>query len=178
MPRRLVVVQRAPRIRWHLPRARRRLMNKLTKIMAGLAFACVGLAAPANACAYVDQPSGVPASPIPLVQCPPGYYSNSYGNCVERPDQNPSNAPAICCDGSNSHSQHRSGTCSHHGGVCQWNSFGRGARWRQPATAEAAARRANRLKAVPAVVHPDPGSVPSLPTPSHQPQLPQTQEPS
>ena len=29
-------------------------------------------------------------------------------------------ATAQCCDGAWSHSQHRSGTCSHHGGVCQW----------------------------------------------------------
>lgn len=27
----------------------------------------------------------------------------------------------LCCDGSVSYSQHRRGTCSHHGGVCNWN---------------------------------------------------------
>lgn len=27
---------------------------------------------------------------------------------------------AICCDGTYSYSKHRSGTCSHHGGVCKW----------------------------------------------------------
>ena len=32
----------------------------------------------------------------------------------------PPGATAQCCDGSPSYSQHRSGTCSHHGGVCQW----------------------------------------------------------
>jgi hypothetical protein len=32
----------------------------------------------------------------------------------------PPDATAQCCDGSWSHSQHRSGTCSHHDGVCQW----------------------------------------------------------
>lgn len=74
----------------------------------------------------IAVPSTVLTSPIPLVQCPPGFYSNSSGNCVERPDQNPINAIAVCCDGTNSHSQHRSGTCSGHGGVCQWNSFGPG----------------------------------------------------
>lgn len=68
--------------------------------------------------------TGLSISPLPLSQCQPGYYQNSYGTCVERPDQNPSNATAVCCDGSTSHSQHRSGTCSSHGGVCQWNGMG------------------------------------------------------
>lgn len=31
-----------------------------------------------------------------------------------------SGATAICRDGTYSYSQHRSGTCSHHGGVAQW----------------------------------------------------------
>jgi Protein of unknown function (DUF3761) len=74
----------------------------------------------------VGDPSAQPRSPIPLTQCQPGYYPNTYGNCVERPDQNPNNPTALCCDGSESHSQHRSGTCSSHGGVCQWNSMGSG----------------------------------------------------
>ncbi|WP_096291087.1 DUF3761 domain-containing protein [Mycobacterium ahvazicum] len=74
----------------------------------------------------VGNLSEIPKQPIPLSQCPPGYYTNSYGTCVERPDQNPGNPTALCCDGSESHSQHRSGTCSSHGGVCQWNSLGTG----------------------------------------------------
>lgn len=74
----------------------------------------------------VGNLSETPKSPVPLSQCPPGYYTNSYGTCVERPDQNPGNPTALCCDGSESHSQHRSGTCSSHGGVCQWNSLGTG----------------------------------------------------
>jgi len=63
---------------------------------------------------------GAPTSPIPFLECDPGFYENSSGVCVERPDQNISGATAVCCDGSDSHSQHRSGTCSGHGGVCQW----------------------------------------------------------
>ena len=47
-------------------------------------------------------------------------YTNSDGNQVERPDANSSGATAICKDGTDSHSQHRSGTCSGHGGVAQW----------------------------------------------------------
>src|ERR1700744_2451838 len=70
----------------------------------------------------IAGPNEVPGLPVPLAQCPPGYYANTYGNCVEDPDQN--SGVARCCDGSNSHSQSRSGTCSHHGGVCQWNSMG------------------------------------------------------
>jgi len=32
----------------------------------------------------------------------------------------PSGATALCRDGTYSYSQHRQGTCSHHGGVAQW----------------------------------------------------------
>lgn len=32
----------------------------------------------------------------------------------------PAGATAICRDGSYSFSQHRQGTCSHHGGVARW----------------------------------------------------------
>ncbi|MGA3256925.1 MAG: DUF3761 domain-containing protein [Mycobacterium sp.] len=40
-------------------------------------------------------------------------------------DGNPSET-AVCCDGTHSHSQHRSGTCSDHGGFCEWERFGPG----------------------------------------------------
>jgi hypothetical protein len=49
-----------------------------------------------------------------------GSYTNSDGQQVERPDGNSSGATAICKDGTDSHSKHRSGTCSGHGGVRQW----------------------------------------------------------
>jgi hypothetical protein len=52
--------------------------------------------------------------------CPAGSYQASSGDCVEDPDQNTNNDTAICRDGSDSHSEHRSGTCSGHGGVAQW----------------------------------------------------------
>jgi hypothetical protein len=32
----------------------------------------------------------------------------------------PAGATALCRDGTYSFSQHRSGTCSHHGGVARW----------------------------------------------------------
>jgi hypothetical protein len=54
-----------------------------------------------------------------------GHYVNSSGNLVHSPahtvsGQAPSGATAQCRDGSYSFSQHRSGTCSHHGGVNNW----------------------------------------------------------
>jgi hypothetical protein len=53
----------------------------------------------------------------------PGYI-NSDGQCVPRPEANSHEgglqATAQCRDGAYSYSQHRSGTCSGHGGVAQW----------------------------------------------------------
>ena len=60
------------------------------------------------------------AAPLPLQQCQPGSYQASSGDCVEAPDHNANNVTAICRDGSDSHSEHHSGTCSGHGGVAQW----------------------------------------------------------
>lgn len=53
------------------------------------------------------------------------YYTNSDGNQVQSPSYStdnsvPAGATAKCNDGTYSFSQHRSGTCSHHGGVAEW----------------------------------------------------------
>ncbi len=52
------------------------------------------------------------------------YYTNSDGIRVHRPVRSdsgpPAGATAQCRDGSYSFSLHRSGTCSHHGGVAKW----------------------------------------------------------
>jgi hypothetical protein len=51
------------------------------------------------------------------------HYTNSDGNTVHSPaysDTAPAGATAQCNDGTYSFSQHRQGTCSHHGGVDQW----------------------------------------------------------
>ena len=52
------------------------------------------------------------------------YYTNVDGNEVHSPAYSnsgrPSGASARCGDGTYSFSQHRSGTCSHHGGVSSW----------------------------------------------------------
>jgi hypothetical protein len=52
-------------------------------------------------------------------------YVNSDGNTVHSPaysdsDTIPAGASAKCNDGTYSFSQHRSGTCSHHGGAAKW----------------------------------------------------------
>jgi len=52
-------------------------------------------------------------------------YTNSDGTEVHSPaytsdNQAPAGATAQCADGTYSFSQHRSGTCSHHGGVARW----------------------------------------------------------
>jgi hypothetical protein len=52
-----------------------------------------------------------------------GYYTNSVGHKVRRPVVSrgaPAGASARCRDGSYSFSEHRRGTCSHHGGVAEW----------------------------------------------------------
>jgi hypothetical protein len=53
------------------------------------------------------------------------YYINVDGNTIHSPAKSldggvPAGATARCRDGTYSFSQHRSGTCSHHGGVASW----------------------------------------------------------
>jgi hypothetical protein len=67
-----------------------------------------------------SQPQATPPQ-----QPQPSYYINSSGNTVQSPTKTqdnsvPAGATARCRDGSYSFSQHRSGTCSHHGGVANW----------------------------------------------------------
>lgn len=73
------------------------------------------VAAPAPA--PVSTPAPAPKS------CPSGYYLNVDNNCIQSPTAAPSapaGATAKCGDGTYSFSAHRSGTCSHHGGVAEW----------------------------------------------------------
>jgi hypothetical protein len=56
--------------------------------------------------------------------CTNGTYVNSSGNTVCKPEESssgpPAGATAECEDGTFSFSEHRSGTCSYHGGVKRW----------------------------------------------------------
>ena len=69
------------------------------------------------------SPPPPPPTAAPQQNCPNGGYTNSSGNYVCSPYSAPSAPPgatAQCNDGTYSSSQHRSGTCSSHGGVAQW----------------------------------------------------------
>lgn len=73
----------------------------------------------------VTTPAPAPAAtPAPASKsCPSGYYLNVDNNCIQSPTAAPSapaGATAKCADGTYSFSAHRSGTCSHHGGVAEW----------------------------------------------------------
>ena len=55
--------------------------------------------------------------------CTVNYYRASSSDCVHRPEAAataPTGASAQCGDGTYSFSEHRRGTCSHHGGVQEW----------------------------------------------------------
>jgi hypothetical protein len=76
-------------------------------------------AAPAPVAAKKTTKAAAP--PKSSASCTGNYYVNSSGNCVERPTAGDSGgATAKCKDGKYSYSQHRSGTCSGHGGVAEW----------------------------------------------------------
>ena len=65
----------------------------------------------------LSAPKGERAKPKP----PGRGYINSEGKWVPSPSPSPSaDATAQCNDGTYSSSRHRSGTCSHHGGVRRW----------------------------------------------------------
>jgi hypothetical protein len=90
---------------------------------AAITAAAIGTASTASAdvglVAGVGE-GGVPASPLHFFECQKGSYQASSGDCVESPDQNANGAIGKCCDGTDTHAEHRSGACSSHGGVCQW----------------------------------------------------------
>jgi len=83
----------------------------------------------------IQSPTPAPTiepTAIPTVAAPPvqptnlsnnDYYTNNDGNSVHSPASSssvPAGASAQCGDGTYSFSLHRSGTCSHHGGVATW----------------------------------------------------------
>jgi hypothetical protein len=84
-----------------------------------VAFAFLALCGPSSL-----QARPPVAAPIQTTgECGIDYYRNISGRCIHRPVQSstvPAGATARCRDDSYSFSQHRSGTCSHHGGIVQW----------------------------------------------------------
>lgn len=84
--------------------------------------------APKKIITPVLPPSPVitPPAPTPPAVAPSSgdnTYVNSDGNTIQSPtyyNSAPSGASAHCRDGTYSFSQHRSGTCSGHGGVSSW----------------------------------------------------------
>ena len=59
----------------------------------------------------------------PAQTAPPRFYTNKDGQRIQSPtcsETVPPGATAQCRDGTYSFSQHRRGTCSHHGGVARW----------------------------------------------------------
>ncbi len=88
------------------------------RMMLAAAFAACLLAA-SSAEAYQ------PAPPDEAQLQEHGHYRNRDGDEVHSPAHTkdgrvPDGASAKCRDGSYSFSRHRSGTCSHHGGVAEW----------------------------------------------------------
>lgn len=82
---------------------------------------CLAIATPTAVFAGDPAPSGADESQ--LVE--QGHYVNRNGQDVHSPAHSktgvvPAGATAKCRDGTFSFSQHRSGTCSHHGGVLNW----------------------------------------------------------
>jgi hypothetical protein len=73
--------------------------------------------APESSPAPEEEPSD------PGSECTNGTYENSSGNIVCKPEESPTvpaGATTRCADGTYSFSEHRSGTCSYHGGVAEW----------------------------------------------------------
>jgi Protein of unknown function (DUF3761) len=104
-----------------------RLILSLTiALLAAVAIASIAL----NPTAPTSTPPATAVqSPVQTQQLEKGnlsndnYYTNSDGNKVHSPaysDIAPADATARCRDGTYSFSQHRRGTCSHHGGVERW----------------------------------------------------------
>lgn len=97
-----------------------------TRAIRSLAALCIALlAGPADARGphRSRSTSQAPADESQFVEH--GHYRNKDGQEIHSPahTQNgkaPQGASAQCGDGSYSFSQHRSGTCSRHGGVASW----------------------------------------------------------
>jgi hypothetical protein len=79
--------------------------NATVRILDG----CPQLVAPTGTAPTISPVRGSQAQPAPRATTTSTAPNSGYGS-----------ASAVCNDGTLSYSQHRSGTCSHHGGVRQW----------------------------------------------------------
>ncbi|MCV7096587.1 DUF3761 domain-containing protein [Mycobacterium kubicae] len=100
-------------------------LDNTNEVLGDLMFRSWIIAVVAAGGLAVGAPAAAVAAPGPgsiatTSACPSGSYENSSGTCVPRPNNSDTDVSAVCQDGSHSHSQHRSGTCSGHGGVGQW----------------------------------------------------------
>jgi hypothetical protein len=95
------------------------MLFRAVLIAAAIATAAIGSASPAAAESSITSSGGIATSPLPFPECPAGQDQESPG-CVEKPDPNSLGAMARCRDGTYSHSETHSGTCSGHHGVAQW----------------------------------------------------------
>jgi hypothetical protein len=83
------------------------------------------IAAAALSCALATSVFAYQPSPDESQLQEHHHYTNHYGQHVHSPAHSrtggvPTGATAHCGDGTYSFSQHHSGTCSHHGGVAEW----------------------------------------------------------
>lgn len=62
-------------------------------------------------------PTLAPIYYAPQTYCGNGSYVNSDGQTICSPDYNSGGGGITCSDGTTSHSTHRQGACSHHGGI-------------------------------------------------------------
>jgi len=107
-------------------KARRAILWVLIVIVGGAILVAIG----SNSNAPATAPAVTTVQPsVQSQQSPPNslsnnnYYTNSDGETVHSPAYSetvPAGAMAQCRDGTYSFSQHRRGTCSHHGGVQRW----------------------------------------------------------
>lgn len=98
-----------------------RFLTALVALAMAFSAAHAQLAPPAAP----PSPPAQPAQPDERVLLSHEHYRTREGALVHAPAQSrgdaaPDGASARCRDGSWSFSQHRRGTCSHHGGVGQW----------------------------------------------------------
>jgi hypothetical protein len=98
----------------------------------GIATAVSAHAAPAPVAAPAPAPTPTPKAPAPAPPPAPATattsttttatttHASATGGSGKTENNDPSGATAKCKDGMYSHSAHRTGTCSGHGGVAQW----------------------------------------------------------